>query len=451
MQLYFAFLLLGFSIVAFEVTRKKQLKFDFLTFANLFFFISYVITPLYFEYYSEYALFELTNLTEILLLCWLGYLFFILGWQVLKEGNIQLKSHYSIEHYKVKSLLIVISLLTILGLVTASLYIYGAGGIVNALSSGALMRYGYEDVEVSQFSFLLQFLGILPVAVLFTFAMMLTHEFNFAQIRIRSLYCLALLVFLLLTIITASRGSVVELLILHVFVYAFFGKIKVVPLVIVSATVFLFISFGKEMFFSIALALRGEDLAQTFSELGAVRSSTADNLPLFFRLFKEFHHPTYSLDIAYSAAGQAVNYTYFLDFPASLIRVIPQRLSLLFIEKPVTISLINSQLLHDLDIATTPPGLIAHFFYASGTFGVCLGMFIFGLAGRWASIVLTRVVYQNKSFYAFYIIFAFMYGSFITNGDPHVYFYSLLWPLIMFASLIFLLKRGNVVRRLNGI
>jgi hypothetical protein len=238
----------------------------------------------------------------------------------------------------------------------------------------------------------------------------------------------------------SSRGLIATIAITQFAVYSRFRGVRLWFAVALASFGFLLIVFGKQSFYGVASAVRGDDFHTAFDEMTDMRRSLqAGHAPLY-SVFREYEHATLSLECALANAGERVPLTYFRDFGFALTRVLPQTMTASWFARPDTISLINTRLLLGLDVASLPPGLVAHAVYALGLSGIAAGLFSFGVIAGSINALLGRLVTGCSALLPIYLQTALIFGGFVSNGDPHVYFYDLLTPCAA-LFLIFLVRR----------
>jgi hypothetical protein len=434
-MIYFSYLVLALAIVVIELWRKKRLVFDYLTYFNAIFVLAYVVTPVLLHHYSENAVY-IRWLDEIFLLTLISYLSALSGWVL---GGTSTRRYIEVDEGKVIK---TINRYTILVVLVAVFYITSKGGVISLLVSGALVRYGYEDPTATSFDFLQNVYSAAEIVTYVLFAMRLSNRYRPYRRLIGWNYLLVLSFYVLYMLSTSSRGAIANALIVHFMILIYFrgGFVRfAVPLLFILVVLTL---YGKQLFFAIASFVRGDSFIEAFTILDEARNAGAYVNPVIEKVLKEFTHSIDSL-IPVVSGTYMIEYTYFSDFFLSLLRVIPQRIVMQFVELPATISTINTSVLTGEKIASIPPGLMGHFYHSLSLVGIVVGFFAYGLIGRKISDRIADAVRGNDVAYAVYVYTALMFGFFVANGDPNVYFYSVLWPLVVYNSLSMRLKRAR--------
>lgn len=415
-------------IVLLEFFRKRDKLFDFFTIANLYFILCYIIIPLYFIFNPKNGISLNINYDEqVLLTSMYAYFFLFIGWTF---SSLKIKPPNKTLVYNYKKLLKIAQVGIVITFISTILYFASLGGLKQALVSGSLTRYGIEETgEIGTFAFAAKIVNMAPFINSLLFCLLLIKPPSLNKNKLKWLYLLSLILTILIFLVGSSRGAFVVLLLMHLFIYLKLKKkVKIKPIVIVSVSSALFVQFGKQFFYASAMMFKGGNFFEEFAYLGEFRRTS--EFTIVESILKEFVHPIVSLDKSFDNLGNSVPYTYFGDFFWAILRIIPQRIVSLFVERPNTISYINTVVVQDFEEASLPPGLLAHFYYSLGYIGIALGMFFYGLIGGKFNNFLLRHSEQNKIYFVFFVSFALNYGSFITNGDPNVYLYSILWPVI---------------------
>ncbi|AKX52909.1 O-antigen polymerase [Thiopseudomonas alkaliphila] len=432
-------IILAIEITFIEVYKRKKglLFFDFLTIANIFFLLSYSITPLFYLVFSDKNILpDILNADYIAALSFFSYHFFLLGWLVaggLKFQTKKLLPSYALE-FKWFKLGVIFLFITIFLMI---LTVVGKGGVVNSLG-GALSRYSFEDVDSGGFAFLSRLTNVAPFLTSIFFYFLIQKNIGFIGLSkkmIKILFYISLGLSLFQVFSGASRGGMLRLFVLLGFIYILVeNKIKLLPTAAIAILIFIFIMYGKQTFYAVSnLALNNENFSDSFHYLNEVRSnaqSTESDI-----VFREFSHPYKSMDTAIRY-NSYYSYTYFKDFLWSIFRILPGRFTSIFVERPVPINVINTTLMTGIPGAGgVPPGLIASFYYSLGVLGALIGCFLYGVLGRCLNVWLFRMMRAHKIYCVPFAFFSYYFGFFIANGDPNIYIYYILMPVVFILSL----------------
>lgn len=427
------YILFGILIVLVEFLRKRERIFDFLTLANGYFMLVYIITPLYFLLTLESHYGSIYN-SKVFFTSFFAYSLMVLGWRIhgssykIQSYNLstQNKIHFDLKIYRILFFtLIGMSILTLV-------YFFGLGGLQKALSSGALMRYAFEETQIGNFSYLARVVAMVPLIGGFYFYFILEPP-KFKNLNnIKILFFISIIVSLLRILVGASRGAFLNLFLMQLLIYLKIrNTINVRATVVMSLLIVIFVMYGKQVFFATATMISGGDFSEAFSYMSYTRG-TSDKAGVEL-ILREYQHVIHSLNAAFTNAGVNISYTYFNDWFWSVLRVIPQKITQIFIDRPDTISFINTGILINRLETSIPPGIVASFYYSLGNFGVILGMFLYGYYGRKLNNNLLALSKVDAIYYVPFTFLAFVYGGFIVNGDPNIYIYHIIWPVFFYV------------------
>ena len=358
-------ILLAVEIISIEVfkRRKRFLFFDFLTIANVFFILSYSITPLFYLVFSEKNILpDIFNIDYIAALSFASYQFLLLGWFIAGGFKFQTKRSLPtcVLEFKWFKLAVIFLLITAFLMIIT---VIGKGGVANSLG-GALSRYSLEDVDSGGFAFLSRLTNIAPFLTAIFFYFLIQENMSLSKKLVKFLFYISLSLSLFQIFSGASRGGMLRLFVLLGFVYILVkDRIKLLPMITIFVFGFLFIMYGKQVFYGVSnSALNNAKFSESFLYLNDVRSnaqSTDSDI-----VFREFAHPYKSIDTAVRY-DTSYSYTYFKDFIWSIFRVLPNRFTSVFVDRPEPINILNTTLMLGVPGAGgIPPGLIASFYYS---------------------------------------------------------------------------------------
>ncbi len=438
-MIYVAYFVLTLTILVAEFWRKKRVPFDYLSYFNAVFVFAYIVAPLLLSYYSESDTYTIFS-DEIFFLTLLSYFSALVGWVLGRKSE---RGHVVLDDSKIVK---IINRYTIFAVLVTVVYIIGKGGLANLIAAGVLVRYGYEESTPTLVDFMRNLCSVAEIITYVLFAMWLSDRFKSHHKRIGINYLIVLSLHLVFAMSISSRGAVLNIIIMHTLILIYFrrGFIKL-SIPILSFTVLLTL-YGKQLFFAVASLFRGIGFNDAFIALNDLRLSDSNEIDVIHTIIREYAHTTESLIAAVSSADE-IGYTYFSDFFFSLFRVIPQKIIIQFVEFPATISTINTSLLTGVSIASTPPGLMAHFYYALGSVGIVAGFFLYGLIGRKISESIANAMQGCDVVYAIYAYTGLLFGFFVGNGDPNVFIYSVLWPVVVYYSILRSRLRSRRSRR----
>jgi len=430
------------SIIIFELRRKKELIIDALTIFNFYFILLYTLAPLYFllidtEHINHWFISGF-NLLRISFYVLLSYISFIVGWQMMRSKEPMVKP----RRLKNTNAFVNICLLgAIIYGMSFFLFIQSFGGLKDALMLGVQLRYGLANVELGMTAMAMRFL---PIGILLLLVCYITIFLEHEQLN-RTLWFMIMafvaISFVLSSLIYAGRGNIIyALLYIYISHAIYCKKINKFGVVLFIVIFPLIIFYGKQSLYSFSVGLESSvtDAISAFHYLHDIRL-THTNTTILTSIFHEAFHGIHSIEVSATEAGKSVPHTFFSDYFWCLLRIIPQKVVMTFTAPPPTISTINTYLLTNNFIASSPPGIIASFIYAAGIPGVMFGMMIYGSIGS----IIERTIYEwycsSKVALAFYVTFSFIYGGYVINGDPNGLIYSIipfilvylfLWPFL---------------------
>lgn len=433
-------ILLAVEIIFIELYKRRRglLFFDFLTLANIFYLLSYSLTPVFYLWFSDTnILLDTEYVFQIATLTFFAYQMLLLGWAA--TGSLRFKANKPLPtpilEYKWYRLSVTFLFITFLMLI---LLVLDKGGISGYLS-GALARYSFEDSETGSFAFLSRLTSISPFLSAIFFYFLIKKPCGISHRAIKVLFAISIILSLLQVFGGASRGGMIRLLVLLGLVYVLVNrKIKLLHTLLISLFAILFITYGKQTFYAVSnYVAYGESFSESFNYLDEVRSNAIDESDNV--VFREFAHPYRSMDAVLRYEQSGYTYTYFSDFIWSPFRIIPYRYTSILFERPEPINNLNTELITGIpDSGGIPPGLIASFYYSIGILGIAIGSFFYGLIGRRINIWSDRMMKTSKIYSVPFAFFAYYYGFFIANGDPNVYIYYLIMPVLFLFALRFI-------------
>lgn len=430
------FIILGFYIVFSETFRRRVVFFDAMFFASAFFFWLYCLIPILLiinpEWRSETRYLGSIDLDldtgHIAIICLIAYLMLKLGWAV---GS-QIRVNQFLTSISKRDQLVIILLGFVIGLVSLFLYFKSYGGFFNALVLGSAVRYGRIDLDFGQTGVFKHFIGIFAIIALVFWAkylqgIKLSHFERFIFI--------ASVAFTLFSLLVASgRASLLIFIFSFFIISTYYFTFRRYPLshilrkrifyfgVISAPLGLIFISFGKQLFWALPALFIENDLdlfISEFKHLNELRIGSEINL-LRDVVFKEGSHALVSIQ---ASLDSNIGFLFFRDFFLMPIHLIPNALIGTDIFAPKTVTVINTLYVHDQEIASYLPGLIAMLIYNSGVFGVPFGMFIYGLIGSFMQKKFSLTPISGfRNVMLFY--FSFIYGGFLMNGDIKILIYG---------------------------
>jgi hypothetical protein len=442
--------ILAVVIIIYEIFRKKKYVFDPIFFVNVSYLLFYVLTPIILaimpEWQSQIGLFRIYAVNiysfDLSIIVFLGYLLLITGWYFgdfikSKPFKVYVNSRKAQEFACIG---------LIIGFAAYILYVASFGGILNSLVYGSALRYGRVDFEVLGVGKGEVFRYFLPT-INMVFLFYISKYFAAGRLNmkeLRYLYLSTLLLGLYLLSIS-SRGAIVNVITAIFFLNTYSSatrinltkvfKRKYFKFILLIPVFFFIVLYGKQTFWALpALLTDGlNGFIEDFIVLNNVRLGENSN---FIRdgLLRETSHGIASLRASIS---ENYSYLYFRDYLLLPFHIVPTRLLGWDLQLPITVSTLNTYLLQDLYLASTPPGILAMLIYNSGYFGLTI-MWFYGFVGKVIQNKL-QMMGNSPSRNLILYYFGYLYGGFIANGDIKVYVFGA-FPLVLLILILYFRK-----------
>ncbi len=419
------FIALLVYVVAWEFCRTKEYPFDVMSFINVTFAATYVMTPIIFITLPDIAGnydFVRTNRvdpTTVLVLALVAHLSIQCGWLAARRrvNILWPKGRNPFSDRRTR-------MLSCVGLgisgVAFFIYISAFGGLVPAVALGALRRYNpevREAMELGASATAIHFVDIANIIGLYAFYRVFLKKDS----RHRRFYLVAFLGAFVLgvlgAVVVASRGALLMLVFSFYFVAAIsekrFYALRLTVLILLGLT---FGLVGKAMYADMSAALLEDESDREYFS-GGVETV---GYRILARVAKEGAHGVISIGPGLAASGGYTWMSQFVDWPLNLV---PTKLIGGGFRKPVRIYETNSNLL-GVPGQGVPPGLIASFLYGAGVAGMVVGMFLYGFVGRVFQHSISKWLSTYPGSVALIVPLMLPYGLFVGSGDPSVFIKS---------------------------
>lgn len=442
------YVILGLLIIILEVFRHRIRILDAIFFANVNYFMFFVITPLsliiFPEWQSKVGLFRYENVDldrlDLSIICLISYLGLWFGWFL---GSINKPKPYNFFLSK-KSERKLVTFGFISGIIGYLFYVISFGGIYNSIIYGSAIRYGRLDaayIGVGAGEVFRHFIFSLNLVLLYNISKILFKE-KISGVSRAQLWISGLL-YLLYLLSASSRGAFVGLIlsIFTIWTYKMYGKIylsKIISqywrLVFILPLIILFILYGKQFFWSLP-SLLSSGLTPFLNDFLTIQEIRLGDDTNIFRdsILKEASHGLVSLSVSLETS----QYLWFRDYWLLPLHIVPANLIGISVDLPATVSTINTYLIQGIEVSSSPPGILAMFVYNAGILGLIF-MVLYGYLGR---IIQRRFesLKRTASSSVLYFYFAYLYGGFIGNGDIKVYVYSA-FPIFLLIIILYTRK-----------
>jgi len=434
------YVMLGALIIAAETIRKPMHRFDGIFFANFFYFVCYSFVPLTIIFVPDW-LYDLytgssfsfdSGRVDLALICIFGYCLLWLGWVAGERKS-------NIRPLVTKPLKRQVQIMLVIGLVVgmAGFFAYAAafGGILETLLYGSAFRYNIVDIqtfELGKTEVFKHFIYALSLVTLYYLAALINRD-RLKNID-KTIFLVSLVLLVLYMLSASSRGAFAGLIVAVLVLLSYqktntsrlFSNLFNLKTFLVAIIGIFFTLYGKQFFGAMPRLVEGNFEGFIFDFLQLNQKRLADDTNILRDLiFKDFNHPISSLAAVIDCSGGLL---LFRDYWLLPLHIIPINLFGLTLDLPPTVSAINTLNLHDLLIASSPPGVLAMLIYNAGLPGLLI-MFFYGFIGR---RVQDRLLISPQSAVRnfFLFLFSWFYGSFLTNADVKVYIFSV-FPLFL--------------------
>lgn len=431
-------------ILFMEFYRKKETLFDFLSWFNVIFCLSYPFPAFLLEANFDQKAIEMiydsrtsyTSDLQTTVAIFLGYLSVIVGFYA-KSATKYGKFFYVQQNNDWKVILYAMGLLLFSCL---SIQIYGSqyGGVLLALTQTNLIRAGVVEtgplVFFKQFIFTSFFASYLLASVLFV------RKYKTARIILLVIFAFSVVVAFVAATLSSGRIPLINYFLgFYLVSVVYSGKLSLGITIPAMICIFLFILYGKALFFSLTAIPRGlEAVIETFMQAIESNSSSGGGLYAFM---SNFVYPVHSLD---SAFKQVYEPRFFVDWIYGILSLIPSRVlnGVMGIDLPPSASDWNSEFVLEVRTTTVPPGLLAFGIYSMSWLGLIILCFVYGWVGRYLQSILLRYIRDIYWMPFLYVLTLQVWTDFTPTGEPRMYLINYFWFLS--SSTILLLGIGKI-------
>ena len=432
-------------IALFELARYKQRKFDYLTFFNIIFCISYPLPGFILSATTNSNLvssmllgttIDLNNV-QVPLAIFITYFLVTIGFYSKSSQRfartIHIKStnrHRTIIVFSI--LLLVISLL--------SIYLYSSefGGLLSAIADASLIRS--RVIEAGRLSFFKRFIFFSLFAAYLLASILFIKEIKNHKFILGIIFLISIIIFIVSFLIMANRAVLVRSIITFYLAYVIRkGKFSLgfMSIFIVASCVFVF--YGKEIFGSLIALPNGID-AVVDSFRHSLDTKDMEEFDLN-QLSSEISFPISSI---YAALHTPYEIRFFNDWMYGFASFLPDRLleDLLSYEVPETLSFYNTYYLIKSNEYEIPSGFISSCLYSFSWPGVVIFSFIYGWLGRCLDKILISRITNIYWMPFIYVAAGLVWADFIPYADPKILLHTHFW---FFASSFILLFVGTKI------
>ncbi|AOY81705.1 hypothetical protein BJP36_19115 [Moorena producens JHB] len=417
-----------------EIKRKKTGKLDFLTLANLIFFLVYAFPGFVLSANLENARHELnwgntlyTDNPQTVIAIFVGYVLIVIGFY--SKSAEKFGKTITIKSYSDK--VVIVFALFLLLFSCLSIQIYGSqyGGVMVALAKSHLIRS--TTVESGNLVFFKNFMFFSFFASYLLAALVFFSNLKKCKFILFSLFLLSVVASWISATLTAGRIPFVRYIIGFYLVYVLkTGKFSFTFTLTFVSSAALFLIHGKTLFFSLS-ALPDGYVAVVERFRQSLDSGSNESFSII-ELVENFVFPVHSLDAAFN---NHYPMRLFLDIYYGVLSLIPERLTNM--EFPETLSFENTANIIGSNEFAIPPGILAFGIYSMSWIGLIIISLSFGWIGRYLQTIFNNQLHTIYWMPFVYILTAVTWIDFITFGDPEAYLIANFW---FFAAMGLLLS-----------
>lgn len=389
----FYFVLFIFIII-FELLRKKQRQFDYLTFFNIY-FIGYYIYPAFMmnanflDYTSRYYRYlgNTQGTFKACALILLSYIIIVLSYLFTRTKNNKNIDFYANDNkkeysYLKQNLLIkkINIFLVVIGII--SFVIYGSmfGGVKQLLLYAGNIRGGLISAGGD---------GSLEFIRRFTVALMYPSYFLFNKYLVTKKDKTKLMISFVLAgvwlVSNAGRGAVLQyILILYLtYLLAKNKKINLRKFILLFAVIFIGINYLRPIFMSLMYLQDGFNVFwDEFLKISSTGRYVVGGMKdVLYNLAYYLEHKYTSLEISIMAVDSGWhNMNFFYEIIIAIVSIIPSKF--IFFSKPDSIIFYNTLYITGNYESLIPPGYIALGYYSFSLVGVIIFSWLFGVIGK---------------------------------------------------------------------
>jgi len=393
------------AIVFFELTRKKQRLFDYLTFFNIYFvgfylFPAFVINCSLIDYTSRYSRY-LENIQGTLhaaILILFSYIMVVIGYIFTKRKSrkkitVEIKNE-TLVFRRVNYALIIIGLI--------SLIIYGGmfGGVKRLLLYAGSIRGG---LIVADGDSNIEFIGRFIAALMYPSYFIFSRYLKTKKGKIKLIISFAFAALWL--IVHAGRGAVLEYILVLYLTYMLVENKKIDPIKIIGlfAVIFIGINYLRPIFTNLMYLQDsfGVFWNKFINESTSGRYAVNGIQDVFLKLSYYLDYKYVSLEVAIQAVNSGVHrINFFFEIFIALISIIPSKF--LFFTKPASITFYNTLYITGIHESKMqiPSGGIALGYYSLSWVGVILFSLLVGVIGK----KLNNLFYEVKQLFCRYTL-----------------------------------------------
>ncbi|MEA5597652.1 O-antigen polymerase [Rivularia sp. UHCC 0363] len=434
-MLAIAYLGIILFILFIEITRKKKVVFDFLSFFHLMFCLMYPLPAFLMsanlgfdgDEYSGAFTFTIYD-AQLLLAIFLGYFIILVGFY---SASAQIYAKKTIVTWRSEKTILRIAIFMLLfSFISVQIYASQFGGLTSAISKATFIRTAVAEGGTLVFFKHFMFLSFCPSYLLAAF--IFDNKIRKHKLFLYTAFVISAFSTVIGVTITGGRAHLIIYFLTFYLVKVIVSK-KLPWLLTISLLLpsIIFILYGKAFFFSLSGIKDGFDSVREIL-VTSVETQSKDT-DGFSSLIANFSYQIYSLKAAFNAEYPL---RLFIDWYYGIIAFLPERL--IEVDMPETLSTFNTRYIAGNNDFMIPTGMFAFGIYSLSWPGLIIVCFIYG----WVGCFLENFFYHNLNKAAWmpflYVMAAQIWIDFFTAGDPEIFLFAdfgyLLSLFILFAA-----------------
>jgi hypothetical protein len=444
-----AYLGLIIFIFIFELSRKKDTKFDFLSLFHLFFILLYPLPGFFitslagnYEIFDPHiillSVYDIQYTIQVPIAIFITYFLVVFGYyspSALKYGSIvNITPRSNIIFW------IITTGILFLGLFSISIYTAQYGGLSQAIADANFIRSGAVKGQALGFFIRLVYFNFFAAYLIASWLFIKKNQRR--NLILWLLFALAMSSSLVSAFLVSARATMILALSNFYLAYILYRKkFALFILIPVLIAVVLFIVYGKILFYSLSGFSEGGYI-EFISRFKQASGESNEEGSFITSLVKVF---SYGFTSLYAASQEYYPIRLLSDWIYGIGSFLPDHL--MKVNVPDTVSTNNTKyLVGDTDYEI-PAGFIASCIYSWSWVGVVIFSFTYGWLGRYLQTILYRHLYKIFWFPFLYVAIAQAWSDFFASGDPRIFLQANFCVLV---SLLFLLVFGVKISTSRG-
>ena len=436
-----AYLGLIIFIVSFELARKKDTKFDFLSLFHLFFILLYPLPGFFitslagnYEIFDpnviRLSVYDIQYSIQVPLAIFTTYFLVIFVYyspSALKYGSIVNITPRSNTIFWI----ITVGIL-FLGLFAVAIYTAQYGGLVQAIADANFIRSGSVKRQALGFFIRLVYFNFFAAYLIASWLFIKQNQRK--NLVLWLLFTLVMISSLISAFLVSARATMILALSNFYLAYILYRRKVALPVLIpVLIAIALFIVYGKILFYSLSGFSKGGyiEFVSRFQQASGQSNEEGSFITSLVKVF------SYGFTSLYAASKEYYPLRLLGDWLYGIGSFLPDKL--MRVDVPDTVSTNNTIYLAGNTDYEIPAGFIASCIYSWSWVGVVIFSFAYGWIGRYLQTILYRHLYKIFWVPFLYAAIAQAWCDFLASGDPRIFLQA---NFCLLVSLIFLLMFG---------